>query len=323
VIPLTVVISLTAIYALYIRTAEYGLSISRFWAWVVAATALIYAVGYTVAAVRKGVWFGGIAQINVVASLALIVTLTLTLTPILSPYRLAANSQYTMVLDGRFKEAGTANSSDVAYAFYGIGHVGPFFYLKFNTGAYGRHKLEELAQLQNHPDAENIRSLAADTIKSKNPADFLGSEARATTTVSQMILYPTGRTLDAELAQRIVSDLDDPKGKIHWMLSGVSQLRGSQLIGIFVNLGADGADAEQFVLLRQLPEAVSDGVIYQKESGNWRSVGNIADVDPMAVQKNDVLSSLSRGDVSARLPPWKELRIGSHRFRVTDTSGAP
>ncbi len=46
VVPLTVIISLTAVYALWMRSRHYGLTVERVWAFVVAGAALLYSVGY-------------------------------------------------------------------------------------------------------------------------------------------------------------------------------------------------------------------------------------------------------------------------------------
>jgi hypothetical protein len=97
VVPLTVIVSLTALYALWMRSQHYGLTVERVWAFVVAGAALLYAVGYSISAFGRGAWLGGIARVNVVVAIALIAVISTALTPVLSPYRLAANSQFRLV----------------------------------------------------------------------------------------------------------------------------------------------------------------------------------------------------------------------------------
>lgn len=293
VIPLTLVVTLTATFALYVRTGEYGLTVERVWGFVVAGAALIYSVGYSAAAIRKGPWFGGIAPVNVVVAVALICAISLSLTPILSPYRLAADSQYRMVLDGRFK------STEIPYAY-----TGPFHYLRFNSGEYGRRKLEELAHLQNHPNAERIRNLAAASIKLKIPWEPALTETPPDA-LARMTIYPNGRTLDADLSKQVIAELNDPNKRYLWM-----QGQDAPLAGLFVDLSADGSGSEEFVLLKG-----ASGMVYQKGASGWRVVGQAYESGPGASQK-DVLAKLARGDVSTKDPVWKELWIGSHRIRV-------
>jgi hypothetical protein len=293
VIPLTVVICLTAIYALCVRTGEYGLSVDRVWGFVVAGAALIYSVGYSAAAIKKGTWFGAIAQVNVVVAIALICVISLALTPVVSPYRLSANSQYAMVLKGRFK------TGDKPYD-----HSSPFHYLRFSSGAYGRHKLDELAHLQNHTDADRIRNLAAAAIGLTSPWEPAATET-ATEALAKMVIYPNGRTLDADLGQRITAEMNDPKRRYLWM-----QTPDFPLAGLFVDLSTDGSGSEEFVLLRG-----SSGLLYRKDAEGWRQVGEVYGSGPPATQK-ELLAKLARGDVSIRDPAWKELWIGTHHLRV-------
>jgi hypothetical protein len=293
VIPLTVVVSLTAIYALCVRTGEYGLSVGRVWGFIVAGAALIYSIGYSAAALKKGPWFGGISQVNVVVAIALIGAISLALTPILSPYRLSANSQYAMVLEGRFKTTSKPHDQST-----------PFHYLRFNCGAYGRRKLDELAHLQNHPDADRIRELATASIRLTSPWEAVRTETSADA-LAKMAIYPQGRTLDADLRQRVTAELSDPNKRYLWMLGP-----DCPLAGLFVDLSPDSSGSEDFVLLR-----CAGGLVYQKGPRGWREVGRAYGSDSAASQ-TDILSKLAQGDVSTKEPPWKELWIGSHRIRV-------
>lgn len=293
VIPLTVVISLTAAYALYIRTLEYGLSVGRVWGFIVAGAALIYSVGYSIAAVKKGAWFGAIAQVNVVVAIALLVTLSLSLTPILSPYRLSADSQYAMVLEGRFKTTETR---------YGQGS--PFHYLRFDSGAYGRQKLDELAHLQNHRDADRIRNLAAAAMRLTTPWEAAPTETAADA-LARMVIYPKGRALDTDLSQQLAAELNDPSKRYMWM-----RLADCPLAGLFVDLSPASTGSEEFMLL-----SGGSGLVYQKGADGWRQVAHTYPPDGGSCQK-DILSKLEAGEVAVKDPAWKELWIGTHRIRV-------
>ena len=96
VVPLTLVIGATAMYALVMRARQYGLTVERVWAFIVAGAALLYALGYATAAWRSGAWYAGIARLNVVVAVVLMALIAAASTPLLSPYRLAANSQFRL-----------------------------------------------------------------------------------------------------------------------------------------------------------------------------------------------------------------------------------
>jgi hypothetical protein len=293
VIPLTIVITLTALFALCVRTGEYGLTIERVWGFIVAGAALIYSVGYSVAAIKKGSWFGGVSQVNVVVAIALICSISLSLTPALSPYRLSANSQYSMVLGGKFKTTEKPYDS-----------TSPFHYLRFNSGEYGRHKLDELVNLQNHPDADRIRDLAAASIRLKNPWEA-AQTVMSSDALAKMVIYPNGRALDADLTKQLTAELNDPRRRYVWMRA--SDL---PLAGLFVDLSKDGSGSEEFVLLNG-----ASGLVYQKGATGWREAGQAYESGTAASQK-DMLTKLARGEVSTKDSTWKELWIGTHHIRV-------
>jgi hypothetical protein len=285
-VPLSVIIALTAIYALVVRTTHFGLTVERVWGFIVAGAALMYAGGYTVAALRGGPWLQGVARVNVGVALALIAVIAGALSPILSPYRLAADSQYRLIREGRYRVASLS----------GIG-ITPFRYLGFYAGRYGRRRLEQLARLRNAPGSDAIRTLAAQTLAQSNPwgsAPVLD----AAQLVAHLPVYPAGRTLDSALAKRVVAD---------WTHSGLP-LTDRGVAGVFADLNGDGVD--EFILLR-----LGGGPVYQSRSGQWVYVGRAYPVGVLSSWP-ELLGEIARGDFAATPPRWKELSVGSHRFRI-------
>jgi hypothetical protein len=70
---------------------------------------LLYSVGYSIAVFDSRAWLGGIARVNIAVAFALIAVICVALTPLLSPYRLAANSQFRLVLE-RVSRSAPGNS---------------------------------------------------------------------------------------------------------------------------------------------------------------------------------------------------------------------
>jgi hypothetical protein len=177
----------------------------------------------------------------------------------------------------------------------------PFQYLRFDSGAYGRHKLEELSKLQNHPDEQRIRELAAAALKLTNPWESPPALNPAEA-LAKLKVYPEGRSLDPELSQKLLADLAAPENR--YIRTSAD---GQESVGLFVDLNGDGAD--EFVLLNAF-----GGRVYQKGSGGWQNVGRAYDRNPPAWKS--LISELSTGNVSTREPAWKELWIGAQRFQV-------
>ncbi|MGE0582798.1 MAG: hypothetical protein AB7P31_11795 [Steroidobacteraceae bacterium] len=178
--PLLVVVALLAAYALGVRAGAYGLTVARIWAMLVALLLLEYAVGYAIAAWRPGAWMASMGAVNVVVALTLIGTLTLMLTPILSPYRLAAASQGARVLAGS-----GANDGYTALA--------------LDAGGYGRRRLAALAKLEGGAATAHIRASATAALELRSRFD----RRPASPAVLALVAFPEGRTIDTHLRAAI------------------------------------------------------------------------------------------------------------------------
>ncbi|HTT04500.1 MAG TPA: hypothetical protein VMF64_04370 [Steroidobacteraceae bacterium] len=291
-VPLTVIISITALYALGVRAAHYGLSVERVWAFIVAGAALMYSLGYSRAAFRTGPWLQDIARVNVVVALLLLAAIAAALTPLFSPYRLAAASQSKLILEGRY---GTVTRSPPG--------VSPFRYLAFDAGQYGRRRLEQLAQLHGGAGADEIRDLARQALAQKAPGEIV-SARDAGALVANLSIYPAGRKLDPELARLLVANWGKPQAGMYFAARS-----DSAMAGVFVDLDGDGVD--EFVLLM-----AGGGPAYQHLATGWRYIGRLSPDGPFP-NWQALLQELTRGNLAAVTPRWKELSVGPHRFRVT------
>jgi hypothetical protein len=294
VVPLTVIVSLTAIYALAVRTRHYGVTVERVWALIVAGAALLYSCGYAVAALGRGAWLAGIARVNVAAAVALMVVIAAALTPLLSPYRLAANSQYALAL-----------SSAPAAVVDGSQGETPYQYLRFSAGRYGRERLKQLAQVQDAANAPRIRELASAALAQQNPWQAQTSRLDVEQLVKTLPVYPAGRTLDAQLAATLVAELRKPENNLIYLSS-----TRRNAAGLYVDLSGGGA--EQFVLLA---DAAGGGLLFEPHEGQWRLGGRIR-TPWVAGGWPGMRADLDKGNVATRPAPWMDLWVGSREFRV-------
>jgi hypothetical protein len=161
--PLMLVVAVAALYALGLRVAQHGLTVSRYWGLVVAGAALAYAFAYAIAALRAGAWLGGMGRSNTVIALALAAVLGASLTPLASPYRLSADSQRNRALAATDAEARNA----------------ALRYLKLELGGYGTATLRELAALRDHPDAVAVRLAAQRVLEADEGALYRAGAAAA------------------------------------------------------------------------------------------------------------------------------------------------
>jgi Domain of unknown function (DUF4153) len=289
-IPLLMIVALTAVYAVVVRTKAYGLTFERFWALVAGAFAIIYAFGYSWASLHRQPWMVGMGRVNVITALGLIGVLVLALTPILSPFRLAADSQYQRAL--RWKAGDETGLNGIK---------SPFHYLRFNSGAYGTRRLQQLANLSDGAVSRDIRSMAAAALAQTNewapehPADV---EDR----ISKIMVYPSDRAMTDDLRQALVADLKSPVRSP--FLSGAGQ---RSWVGLYIDL--NGSHEDQFVLFAGCMNAR----VYQHLSTNWQVVGSLSNYQPCKEERlKEILAS---GAINAVPRSWSDLKIGEHLYR--------
>jgi hypothetical protein len=288
--PLLIIVALTALYSVALRTRAYGLTVQRFWALVVAAFAIIYAVGYSWAAFKRGRWMSWIGQINVAAAIALIAVIALALTPMLSPYRLSADSQYQRALawnppiEGRHAPPSS-----------------PFHYLRFSAGTYGLRELHRLAAIPAAAGSADVPKLAAAALAETNeymPMLNVPLEDQ----LAKTPVYPSGRGVPADLRRALLEDFNTPGGSMFRY-----QGPGNGWIGIYVDL--NGSHDEQFVLFRGCATAR----VYQHAASGWRAVGTMTLHKPCQVPEME--DALHAGAIAPMPRIWNDLKIGDLLYR--------
>lgn len=136
-----------AIYSLSLRVNAYGWTYSR----VIAASgmllATLYALTYSWAAIKRGIWLQHLARYNILIALALVLLLTLLLSPLLDPSRISVASQVRQLNHDKINSA-------------------PYDYLRLHGERYG---IAALQALSNAPDPD-IRQQASHALQRMSEA---------------------------------------------------------------------------------------------------------------------------------------------------------
>lgn len=272
-VPLLVVIAVLASYALLVRAQSYGLTVARTWGLLVAAIALAYAGGYAWAALRRGAWMAGMGAVNVWVALGTIALLTLMLTPIASPERLAAASQYARVL---------ADPDGDSYR-----------YLRFNSGRYGRDRLERLAKLADHPAATKIQAAVAREQAKENPWE---APRRAALPADIFEVFPAGQAVEPKLLTAL-HESGDRHG-----LDACTETEPCPLL--FIDLNRDGV-AEALIFAAYATygaERSADGWEIRNQGQGFGGYASPAD-------RKTLRKALAQGRYSVRDPDWQTFEI--------------
>ncbi len=290
IVPLLVPVAVLAAYALGVRIDSYGMTVARGWALLVAALAIAYAGGYVWAALRKGPWMDRMGVVNVGVALTTVLLLTLMLSPVLSPERLAATSQYARVLEQQGADS--------------------YRYLRFDSGEYGRARLRELAKLEDHPKAEAIRIAAQAAFLRKNR--WYDGNENVALRARDFLAFPSDQAVDDEL------------------LGALTRARNALWLGacdpsdpcllLFTDLDRDG-ESEVVVFGEYVTGAL------RRENGRW--AGTVSGVQIGAnTEMHDrsvIRKELEEGKFRVRDLGWQVIEIRGKTFvfdEMPDASGA-
>jgi hypothetical protein len=277
-------VALLAVYALAVRIGTYGLTPSRGWGLLVALVALGYAGGYAWAAARRGAWMEGMGAVNVSIALFTIVAMTLMLTPLLSPERLAAASQYERVL---------ADPDVDAYAD-----------LRFRTGRYGRERLAELASIEGHARSADIRARAEMEIGKKLP--WGEPAATGELTAAQLRVFPATSRPDPAL----VAVLDTARDR-HVLVTCTEEEPCPLL---YADLNRDGAPEAILFATHGTVGATRDGE-------GWRVLDRLVHTGA-PVSHNDretIIKALEGGEYRVGELPWQPIEINGELYMLADS----
>jgi hypothetical protein len=218
--------------------------------------------------------------------------LALTLTPALSPYRLAANSQSALALRTPAPAAGKD---------YYAGR-GPIGYLRFDSGGYGIRRLQALAE---RPDAAGVHTAITIALEAKNPQELELAPWREA--LDALAIYPAGRTVEPAL--RVVIEERHRKAGDRWRHREWQPGKGS---GLYIDLNGDGS--EEFALV--FPDG---GELYGRTADGWRYAGSLGSFG-RRVSPDSVAKAFAAASVGTAEQPWKDLLIGKLRLRVDEAA---
>lgn len=239
--------SVLCAYSLGLRIVQYGWSIERVWGACAIFILALYAFGYAFISLRRQVvWMAGARQVNITVALILVLLLLLTHSPLLNPVRLTVNSQIDRLLTQKIP----VDQFD-------------FSYLHWQAGSYGNDALRRLLTLSQHPQAKEIRQLAAAALKtneySKNDRKVVNRQQL----LDALTLYPRGAKLDPAFVDFLMVQLKkDP--------FYLACYRSTRSCPVFViDLNADGQN--ELVLLD-----VYQSRVFERAHGIWQTGGALS-----------------------------------------------
>lgn len=278
-LPLTVL----AVYALWLRIGQYGLTIERIIAVAGVVVGACYAVGYALAAVLPGPVMRRLEPTNVATSIVVLVVLLALLSPVADPVRLSVDNQVSRLLAGKVKPADF-----------------DFDYLRFSSGQLGTRALEKLSKaggdigrLAKAAQARESR-YAPEPPKPDNVQPLAG-----------LSVYPAGKTTPDSLKAQWVT-----------VAAGRCEKANENCRLIMLDLDGDGRDE----VLVGSPNANLD-LLALGEDGVWTMQGVIA--PPYCGRNEAVFEALMGGRFTTESSRWNTIAVNGMILTVDPEERCP
>jgi hypothetical protein len=285
--PLMLVIALTALYAVWVRIDSVGFTVSRYWGLVTAAMATTHALAYAWAALRGGPWMQGISRANPLLAAVLCATLLLSLSPLLSPYRLSAASQGRIALTTQ-----DLGQRDSALA-----------YLRFNAGEPGLDQLRTLSARTGSAQDVALAAVADEWLRRPAYWEMRAQQPQYAPLRMALRVYPAERALPAELEAPLRAAVE--KSAL------LRQFEGTPTaipVALWVDLAGD-AEPELLVM------TYNDYLLFARRDSTWveHSRGSLYS---RPVERRDWNAALAAGEFGAATDQLRDLRIGAEVLRL-------
>ena len=292
---LLLIFSSLAAWSLWLRIDQYGLTPERVMALVGVTIAVLYGLGYAVAAVMPKGWLALLAPVNIALAVIAALICLCVLTPIADPYRLSAQSQGQRVASGKV----TSDKFD-------------WRVLRFETGSYGLEELKRMSKSSNTA----IRNAALKAIALDDTDRYVAGAAisnRQKPQASQLkLVYPSGGEIPASFLNQ---EFELNVGS--WP---ACMEKGSDAVPCNVALVDLDRDGKPELILQSGNRvfAFRYAVPQNGQAPLWLDIetpdGQFLD--------EEAVDAFSKGEIKTIPSEWDDLQIGDRSVVIRDKSGS-
>lgn len=294
------VLSLIALYALYLRIGQYGLTPDRVYAVTGVLGAAIFALplGWGVLRYRQG-WQQGLVKSKSLIGFGTIILALLVHVPPFEPYTLSAQNQLARLRDGKV----APNRFDFGYLHYQLGAPGQAALAEIRAD-------EELMAREGMADALAILDTSESWWEWNNarPKEEYEPTLVAREELRKLGDYMRMYPANAQIPESGVDFLLDRRAA--WLSGCTRQVEVARCMLLYVDIDRDGH--------RDMLSAGSnwvyslDVILFDAANGGWKEGRNLV---PEGGGGEDVSSAVDAGKVSVEAPDYGTLVIGEKKYR--------
>ena len=232
-----------ALYAIWLRVADYGWSPERLFVLLVAGVGLVYGLVYALAVLRGAGWMERIRQGNIRMALGIIALAALWLTPVLNAERISAQGQLA-----RFEAMSKAEVLDV-----------------YALRSWGKPGAEVIAVLEEKARAPGQEALAA-VLAGQSGDPVIDREALVVALIAAMPVQPVTATGTRDMLLRAVDDyqLQDWSG----VCQGGAETEVPRCLMVVADLLPNHPGEEAMLFLQRSHDYTEISGLYLDDSGD-------------------------------------------------------
>ncbi len=283
-----------ALYAVWLRIDQHGLTPERMYAALLAVVLGLYASGYAVAVVlRAPPWLGHVRQVNVIVAWLWVGLAFAVHTPLLDPLRIS--------LDAQLRRLEEARVDPLEF---------DFAYLRFHLGARGAAALDELAARGDWPTVVSSRIAHA---QSDEYYELAVEDERPPFRAQDWERIPESAPWPDALAEAIRRE-----ARGEWQLQLCSDGQADACLVMAYDLDGDGVDEELAVVQRI--DTVIGFVFARRGDAGYARVGKLGSDSSgrrgVGAAKA-LVDELRRGEIAPVAPRYSDLEVDGRRWRFS------
>jgi Domain of unknown function (DUF4153) len=287
---LMVPLVLLAVYALYLRVAEYGWSTNRIISACCILVAAIYALGYLFAAVDRKGWLNAIARVNVACAFVVLAILLALFTPLMDPARVSVENQLALLRSGKI----SATQFD-------------FNFLRFEGKRFGDAALRRLEKQTEGKEAELVRANASAALSKTQRYGEREESANTADLVKNLKAWPSGALVPVSFLGQDWSKFDLRGNLPHCLLNKNSQCD-------VYSVDFDGDGKTELLLIDLLKQGYLRHVIFEeKPEGRWAILGTLPNA---SANCPGFAEKMRTGNYRLTSPRLKAIEIGGRTLEV-------
>ncbi len=282
-----------ALYAMYLRLSEYGLTVARIYALILVLFAAAYAVVWFISTLLSS-GYGFLRQANIWLAGALFVVAVLVQTPVLNTWQMTADDQIARLKDGRLD----AETFDYAYFQFELGKVGKTALANLKTDETLPAREKILGQIARVEAAENRYGFRREVVRDEDRFEAAIADGRLT-------LVPENTILDLSFVVYA-----EQEGLLQYECRDTDEAEC-----ILLETRIFESDTPQYVLFMGYPRAnnVNIRLLFQNNGGWQQAFGDYLELSTKEAYE-DFLERIKDGDITAGTITFRTMKIGDQQI---------